>query len=89
MKKAITVLVAMILISLSVSAQQKAPTDTTKKQPEPYFLMGTLEGFQLLFKAISSPDDVTKNESKILSDWIRTGVQKVPVADSTKVQGKK
>lgn len=77
-------MVLAVLISFSASAQQKPVTDTTKKQQEAYFLMGTLEGFKLLFTAVNSPGDVSPNQLKLLSEWISTGVQKVPAADSTK-----
>lgn len=47
------------------SAAKKEPVDTT------YILGGNFPDFQLLYKAVTSPNDVTPNQISALAAWIQ------------------
>jgi len=52
-------------------SQKEKPKDTT------YALVGKIGDFQLLYKAVSSPGDVTPNQITALLAWIQK-VQALP-----------
>lgn len=82
-KKMFTCLV-LICLSIGAMAQSKPGVDTSKaKAPEVFFLIGDLSTWQLLYKAVATPMDVTPNQQSALMDWINKRLQAVPV-DSTK-----
>lgn len=94
MKKTILFL-SIVLLSITVFAQKKEKTDTTKKNDPPaqvvqqhdpgkqlYFLVGPLDQFVLLLRSLAQHDDVTPNQIKALADWVNTKAQPVP-ADTT------
>lgn len=71
----------VILLFAVTSAIGQSKTDTTKqKQPDNYVLVGQVVDFQLLYKALNSPDDVSKNEVRALLAWI----VKIQVLPTTK-----
>lgn len=65
-------LIASILFSVSVNAQAKKDT-TVKKEPmdTSYVLVGKFPDFQLLYKGITSPGDITPNQLSALAAWIQ------------------
>lgn len=86
-----------LLISISSSAQtgsRNVPAAETgllsipvsvakpKQDTAMYILLGRIENFQLLYKAVKTPDDITRGQAKMLADWIDR-VSKI-VADTTK-----
>jgi hypothetical protein len=75
MKKAILILIFIVSANF-IYGQTKPVVDTTKKQPM-YFIAGTAADFQLLFKAIQQPMDVTPNQIAALAAWINK-LQMIP-----------
>lgn len=70
MKKTITTIIICLSMTMAFgqtkeSAVKKEPVDTT------YILGGNFPDFQLLYKAVISPGDVTPNEMKALAAWIQ------------------
>lgn len=76
---------ATILICSVCNSQ----TDTTKKEPIRYFLIGELPAWQLLFKAVTEPGKVTRDEIAGLSEWINR-IQQLPTdtIQKPKTEGK-
>lgn len=72
MKKIIVILLAF-LASNSFAQQQKADTST-------FILKGKLPYFQLMYKAVVSPDDVTPNQKRAVLKFIE---ELKPEKDST------
>lgn len=70
MKKTIITLTVLIASIACFSQKEKQDTST-------YVLIGKLPDFQLLFKAIATPDDITKNDAKALAAWIQK-IQALP-----------
>ena len=62
---------------LKIVAPKYEPKDTT------YVLGGNIPDFQLLYKAVTSPNDVTPNEMKALAAWIQK-VQMIEVPKKPK-----
>lgn len=75
MKKTIMILCTML--SLTCVAQ-------TKKDTATYFMTGKLPSFDLLYKAIANPDDVTTNQKKSLLIWIERGLMSIPDSVTSK-----
>lgn len=76
MKKAITVL--LIMFSISAAAQTKKPEPVTQVvDTATYFLVGKVDAFTLLFKALATPGDVTPNQVNALLQWIDKNRQKL------------
>ena len=75
MKKILTAIALMICMT------SVAQTDTTKKQPKQYYLIGEIGAWQLLYKAITTPGDVTPNQVKSLAEWMDR-IREIP-ADTT------
>lgn len=68
MKKTI-LLIAIILISVvsfSQTEKSKPAKDTT------YYILGTMPDFTLLYRAITSPGDITPNQLQALAKWIQS-----------------
>jgi hypothetical protein len=59
-----------ILIILTVIFASVVSFSQTKDTAN-YVLVGKLSDFQLLFKYVTTPDDVTKNEARALAAWIQ------------------
>lgn len=67
-------LIAAIIFSVTVNAQAKKDSTIKKAAPiadSTYVLGGKLQDFQLLFKAVTSPGDVTPNQISALTAWIQ------------------
>lgn len=79
MKKLLFAIVLALTASASSaqSGKQKPATDSI------FVLAGKLQDFQLLYRAVESPGDVTPNQSKAILDWIK-GIRLIPVSDTTK-----
>lgn len=60
-----------ILTATLANAQQ--PKDTAS-----YVLIGKFQDFELLFKSVLTPGDVTPNQQKALAEWIKS-IQAIPV----------
>lgn len=72
------IIILLILIAPNVSfGQQKEDTST-------YILKGRLSDFQLLYKSVTQPKDVTPNQQEAVADWIKTIKPEKPKNDSTK-----
>jgi hypothetical protein len=70
-------LIAAIVLSVSVSAQVKSGSPEvgkTESKKEPvdtaYYLAGSRSDFQLLYKQLASPGDVTPNQLNALIAWM-------------------
>jgi hypothetical protein len=81
-------LIAMMVIMTMIAFGQKKDS-TGKKQepsskiqtpPQQFFIIGTKEEFGLLYKVIADPDNVTKNQTKEMLQWI---LNKAAIPDST------
>lgn len=55
----------LLLISSVCFAQKPQPKDTAN-----YFLVGKLADFQLLYKAVADPDNVTRKQVSDLAHWL-------------------
>ena len=76
MKKVITVL--MIMFSLWATAQTKKPEPVKQAaDTSTYALVGKVDAFALLFKALATPGDVTPNQLNALLQWIDKNRQKL------------
>lgn len=71
MKKTITI--AFILLATNSFAQQKVDTSN-------FILKGKLADFELMYKAVASPDDITPNQKRAVLKFIE-GLK--PEKDST------
>lgn len=80
--KTITIIAAFLFISLSCFSQQAQKYDTST-----YVLVGKLNDFRLLFATITTPDDVTPNQKKMVLDWMSKGLQVIK-SDTTKPKEK-
>jgi len=69
-------LIAAIIFSLSANAQtkEKPKADTN------YVMVGKFADFQLLYKALMSPGDVTPNQVNALAAWIQK-IQAIPAKE--------
>lgn len=79
MKKFILISVLMLTIASFAGAQNKSianikdqirPVPAGPKQDTAYVLVGRIPDFQLLYRAIVSPGDVTPNQAKALAEWL-------------------
>lgn len=97
MKTILTLIIAMIITGAAMGQQKgtgQVKIDTTKvesttaegtiaPQPKTYFLLGALQDYQLLYKCLASPGDVTPNELRSVIQWIDKGAKPLP-GDTTK-----
>ncbi len=79
MRKLITTI--FILFSTYSFSQTQQPIDTTT-----YHLTGKLSDFNLLFSALTQPDDITTNQKKALAAWIQKDTQPLYKKDSVTVK---
>lgn len=71
-------LIAAVIFSMSVNAQTKSGSQevrkTESKEAEKmdttYVLRGDFPDFQLLYRAVKSPGDITPNQMSALAAWI-------------------
>jgi hypothetical protein len=68
----------------AVSSKQQAAS--VKPKDQRFFIVGSKEEFDLLYKVIADPDNVTPNEAKGMLQWIRNKAA-IP-ADSTQKKNK-
>jgi len=80
-------LLIILAVIFSITATAQTSKDTTKKIKVPvdtaYILEGSVQGFQLLFKAVSEPGKVTRDEINILLQWM-TKIQMIEVPKKQK-----
>lgn len=69
MKKII--LIAAVALSFNASAQKKDSVKTAKADSV-YVLVGSLPEFQLLYKSIVTPNDVTPNQLAAIAKWLQS-----------------
>lgn len=70
-------IIFLLLFPILANAQEKKDTST-------YILKGKLEDFQLLYKTVKQPRDVTPNEQDAIAKWIEAIKPEKEKADSTK-----
>jgi hypothetical protein len=67
----------LLLIPILVNAQEKKDTSI-------YILKGKIPDFQMLYKAVTQPRDVTPNQQEAIAKWIEGIKPEKEKADSTK-----
>lgn len=74
-------LLLAIVISASSDVQKRQDTVATAKKPNYYILIGDEKSWNLLFTAVTSPQDVTPRQVEQLASWMKSGLKKLD-ADS-------
>jgi hypothetical protein len=77
MKKIISIVSLFLIISLGCVGQQKTQSQKTDSIPQGanYYLIGSVQAFQLLIKVLTTPGDVTPNQIKAVAEWVVTAQQ--------------
>lgn len=76
MKKSIVLIATLFIVAYSYaqkkdSTAKKIVSTNPKPAPQQYFMLGTKDEFDLLYKVIADPDNVTRNQVNMMLGWIR------------------
>jgi hypothetical protein len=75
-------LIAIALL-LALSPVFAKPKTEQPKNDTTYYLLGRITDFQLLFRAVTTPGDVTPNQVKAIVEWI-SQIKALPPKEMTK-----
>lgn len=76
------------IIMISAANAQTGNQNQQKQDTSTYALVGKMENFQLLYRALVNPGDVTPNQLKALSEWV-TRIRIIQPDTSLKKPGNK
>lgn len=82
-------LITMILISMQCLAQKSssgimATVDSTKKQPQMFYIIGAQKDFEVVLKCIIYPEKATREEIAFASQWVASRAKLVTDTTSKK-----